>query len=126
MKKAAEKWLLQARADLKAANMLSKDADVIPFACFHAQQAAEKALKAYLASQRRRIPKTHDLMELIGCCASTEPSFNDLADEGVFLNPFYIEARYPPLTPGLLTADIASRAIQAATKVLETVRKTLV
>ncbi|MBN2050303.1 MAG: HEPN domain-containing protein [Spirochaetales bacterium] len=33
--------------------------------CFHCQQAAEKALKAYLAYNEIRPPKTHDLDELI-------------------------------------------------------------
>jgi HEPN domain-containing protein len=33
---------------------------------FHAQQATEKCLKAWIASLGRRYPRTHDLMALIG------------------------------------------------------------
>ena len=41
----AERWLLTAREDLKAAETLL-DAEMYAQACFHSQQAAEKAVKS--------------------------------------------------------------------------------
>ncbi|MCX6082191.1 MAG: HEPN domain-containing protein, partial [Chloroflexi bacterium] len=42
-------------------------------ACFHAQQAIEKALKALLAKSGQPIPRTHDLDELQGTCNLAQP-----------------------------------------------------
>ncbi|MGC1377897.1 MAG: HEPN domain-containing protein [Anaerolineales bacterium] len=49
-------WLAKAESDLSAANWM------LPFdtACFHAQQAIEKALKAMLAFCAQPIPRSHD------------------------------------------------------------------
>ncbi|HEY2726586.1 MAG TPA: HEPN domain-containing protein, partial [Parafilimonas sp.] len=64
-----EKWFKKAENDLLVIkNNLS--ADEIPFdaCCFHAQQAAEKYLKAYLVSKQIHFPKTHDLQSLLNLC----------------------------------------------------------
>jgi len=42
-------------------------------ACFHAQQAAEKYLKALIALHGRPIPRTHDLEELERSCQEIKP-----------------------------------------------------
>jgi HEPN domain-containing protein len=43
--------------------------------CFHAQQAAEKYLKAFLQEQNAPFPKTHDLIELLALCVPLDASF---------------------------------------------------
>jgi len=45
-----QRWLSQAENDVSAAKLL-KDAGYCNLACFHAQQAAEKALKGFLYSK---------------------------------------------------------------------------
>ena len=51
-------WLLKAQRDLSAARRLSGDEDpFLDIAIYHCQQAAEKAIKAYLFSQDQRFEK---------------------------------------------------------------------
>lgn len=58
-------WLTRAAADVRAAE---HDQTAMPplagDSVFHAQQAIEKCLKAFLTSHDRRFRKTHDLVEL--------------------------------------------------------------
>jgi len=63
---------------------------------FHAQQAAEKCLKAWIASLGIRYPRTHDLMALIGELLTAGEDTSDL-DNLVDLNPFAVEYRYESL-----------------------------
>lgn len=52
-------------------------ADDVPWdtVCFHAQQAGEKLLKAYLLARGMAPERTHDLVKLLsGCTRSTRPS----------------------------------------------------
>ncbi len=63
MKEDAERWLRQAKEDLRAAqyNFYGKKYKVAAFLC---QQSAEKALKALLIKKTNEFPKIHDLMKL--------------------------------------------------------------
>ncbi len=60
------RWLSKARTDLTVASViLEQGADMDPWAaCFHAQQAAEKALKAVLVAQGAVPPYIHNLVAL--------------------------------------------------------------
>lgn len=61
----AEVWLRYAEEDLQVADVLRPSGFHGPV-CFHAQQAAEKALKGYLAwLGEEQLPRTHDLDELV-------------------------------------------------------------
>jgi len=64
----ADLWLSRARTDLAAARVVfRRDPDVEPWiAVFHAQQAAEKAIKAILVARNINPPYVHDLSELAG------------------------------------------------------------
>ena len=58
-------WLRYARSDLAVARQ-SPAADVLwETLCFHAQQAAEKSIKAVLVHRRTPFPYTHDLSDLV-------------------------------------------------------------
>lgn len=59
----ASRWLRQAEEDLRAARVLSGTGQYSQ-ACFLAQQAGEKALKALLASQDRDL-RSHSLTRLL-------------------------------------------------------------
>lgn len=61
---------------------------------FHAQQAAEKMLKAVLASQQIAFPFTHRLADLIDLLRDQGIAFPDTLDEVRFLTPFAVEFRY--------------------------------
>jgi HEPN domain-containing protein len=63
---------------------------------FHAQQAAEKCLKAWIASLGNRYPHTHDLMALIEILVRAGEDTSGL-DALVDLTPFAVQYRYESL-----------------------------
>lgn len=66
-------WLQKAKEDLDIAKELLKPARTLcGGAVFHCQQAAEKALKAFLVWHDVSFRKTHDLKELGGACIKLE------------------------------------------------------
>jgi HEPN domain-containing protein len=66
----AAMWLDQAAKDQNAAKLLM---DAEPSrSVFHSQQAAEKALKAFLSFHQIPFRKTHDLIDLGSQCARSE------------------------------------------------------
>ena len=58
----ANRWLLQAAKDLRAARLLETEEP--SRSVFHSQQAAEKAIKGFLAFHDTLFRKTHDIREL--------------------------------------------------------------
>lgn len=79
----ARRWLSKARTDLALATViLEQGPDMDPWiGCFHAQQAAEKALKAVLVARGMEPPYTHDLGALAAVMPEDLPldvSGNDL------------------------------------------------
>lgn len=66
---------------------------------FHAQQAVEKALKAWLACLGRPYPLRHDLGELL---AALEDAGEGVADLWMLtdLTPFAVQLRYDDPDPG--------------------------
>ncbi len=69
-------------------------AGALDAACFHAQQAAEKCLKAYLALSRVEFPHTHNLTKLVELCAGVDPAFRSLLPVVAALTPYAVELRY--------------------------------
>ena len=63
MKPLTQEWVAKAEADLRIARHAHAMADPPGHdaACFHAQQAAEKYLKALLQERVCPFPRTHDL-----------------------------------------------------------------
>jgi HEPN domain-containing protein len=112
-------WVEKAEHDLYAANLLlhddSTDDTPMDIICFHAQQCAEKYIKSRIAEQKKIIPRTHDLIELISelpdNLRNTIP-IEDLAE----LNPFSVEIRYPGIAEEI-TRDDAARAVDIAIKI---------
>ena len=68
----AEKWLKKARTDLRVAEKLLHIGEKPWVIAFHAQQAVEKALKAYLVLHNKYFGKIHNLARLIDLCAEVE------------------------------------------------------
>ena len=73
----ARAWLAKAKSDLATTTLVLEGPGPYDTACFHAQQATEKTLKAFLAYHGQPIPWTHDLEEIQQLCLQTRP-FPDL------------------------------------------------
>lgn len=82
-------------------------------ACFHAQQAVEKYLKAYLAWKGQPIPRTHDLEELQTLCVA-QAQLTDLAKLDLTeLTAYAVELRYDAeFWPTHSTADEAVHLVE--------------
>ncbi len=61
----AHRWLRLAKADLAMAASPLPEGGLYELLCYHAQQAAEKALKAVLLSRGAEPPKTHVIQTLL-------------------------------------------------------------
>lgn len=87
-------WMRTAEGDLEAARLLT-EADRHNLAAFHAQQAAEKALRAVLTSKGREI-RTHAATELLGSLREAGlPVPDDLDHPARRLDLHYVQSRYP-------------------------------
>ena len=108
-----QRWLDYARSDLDAGNALLREPQPHPRqACFLAQQAAEKALKAVLVFLEIPFTYTHDLdrlRDLIPTDWHVKAAHPDLAE----LTIWAVEARYPGDSPEAVAAD-ARAALQLA------------
>ena len=109
-------WLEKARRDLVTAEreLASADcfADII---CFHAQQAAEKYLKAYLIWYDITFPRTHALEDLVLLAAQHDLDCLKLKDLVIALTPYAVETRYPEFEEPLL--EDAQQATEIAHQV---------
>jgi HEPN domain-containing protein len=104
--------LRKAASDLANAAMCLSAGQSLDTACFHAQQAAEKYIKAYLAAQDIDYPFIHNLEKLIELCAQRDPSFLSIKFPGQELTPYAVELRYDEeFWP---SQETASRALDAA------------
>ena len=89
----AREWISRARSDLALARARPEGV-YLEDLCFHAQQAAEKAIKALLIRHGIQFPYVHDLAALL---TKLEKATGDLPEhirQAERLTPFAIEARY--------------------------------
>jgi len=112
-------WFTHGDEDLVLVKIiLEKEIGSTNLACFHAQQAAEKYLKGFLAHHDLHIRKIHDLEIIIEDCKNVDTSFSELKDSAIFLNQFYIESRYPDDYIEFSRED-AEKACQAVLRIKE-------
>jgi HEPN domain-containing protein len=63
-------------------------------ACFHAQQAVEKYLKAFLTHHEATFPYTHNLAKLLDLCVRIDDVFQSLLPQIEPLTPYAVRLRY--------------------------------
>ena len=96
----AEEWLKRARSNLALAKQRGSEEVYLEDLCFEAQQAAEKALKAVLISQRIPFRFVHDLAELLTLLERNGIALPDEVRLAAGLTDYSVEARYPgPFEP---------------------------
>ncbi|CEP67141.1 HEPN [Moorella glycerini] len=104
-----EAWLKYADDDLRAAAELIK-AGLYNLACFHAHQAAEKYLKAFLVRHKVNPPRIHKLPTLISLCRQIAVEFEELQQDALMLDMYYIPTRYPNAPVGSLPEGLPNEA----------------
>lgn len=119
----AREWLLRADRDLLIAERGLRDPIPLGEAtAYHAQQAAEKALKGFLVAHDLAFPLTHALVPLVRACRDVTPEFAQFLAAAQILTPYAVRFRYPegPLEPSL---DEAEEALGMAEEMVHFVRQ---
>jgi len=102
----AWEWFEKAEHDALAVEQLAPTGKISDVVAFHCQQAAEKALKAYLTWRNLPFRRVHDLEELVNLCAGLDRAFLTLLPAAEKLSPYAVELRYPTDLPALTTAEV--------------------
>lgn len=107
-------WVRYADEDLALARHSMKMRRDRPFRliAFHAQQCAEKYLKAVLVFHRRDFQYTHNIGYLLEACGP-HVGWGEALSEAEELTPFAVSVRYPGEDEEV-TGEEASRAIELA------------
>jgi HEPN domain-containing protein len=114
-------WIKKAENDLiTAKNSLNiKPEPPLDTICFHAQQCAEKYLKAFLVYHEIEFEKIHDITELILLASQVDKSLLQLIDLGKKLTPYAVEIRYSGMLTEELTEETAREAVNMAIEIKE-------
>ena len=118
-------WLERAHSDLALAYAALRLPDVLlEDACFHAQQCAEKALKAFLLQRGAPFPRTHVVETLLDLLNASGIIVPDDVDEALVLTQYAVQTRYPGIWEPV-TSEEAQFALKVANGVLSWVEKQL-
>lgn len=118
-------WLAKAEDDFRVAeHLVTEGAYFLGAVGFHAQQAAEKFLKALLVWHQVEFPKTHDLDELLDLAATVDSHLAESFRPIVVLTPYGVDARYPSDFPRITPVE-AKKAVELATQARKIIRDAL-
>ena len=92
MNPAVAEWISKAEGDFLTAGreLRARKSPNYDAVCFHAQQCAEKYLKAVLQENDRPIPKIHNLIELMLLCEKMDSTFEMLRADLVTMERFSV------------------------------------
>ncbi len=127
-KEEGRRWLDQAVRDLAGARF-NAEGGLHNIACFLCQQAAEKAVKAFLVLRGEEDIWGHSVADLCERATALDPAFRDLLPEARTLDRNYIPTRYPNGLPGGLPSDAfvardSKQALAEAGTIIEAVDRT--
>jgi HEPN domain-containing protein len=124
MKQATTEWIAKAEGDFGTLGREArvKTAPNYDAVCFHAQQCAEKYLKACLCESGTHVPRTHDLVRLLEALGASMPALEDLREDLSILTGAGVRFRYPGES-----ADraIAGKSARRCRKIRLAIRKAL-
>ncbi len=122
IEKEVQGWLDYAAEDLRYAKIGLTQVGEEParLIAYHAQQSAEKNLKAYLIFRKFKFDYSHSIAYLLDCCGRYALWVDELRDAEE-LTPYAVTARYPGIA-SFLKLENARRAIAIADKVEAVVR----
>lgn len=105
---------MKATDDLRAASILvEEEFDDYHTSVFHAQQAAEKLMKAFLVRHQVEFPKTHDIKELRDLMATIDRELAERLSSADQLTPYGVEFRYPGDVSPVDREDARNRIVSA-------------
>ena len=110
-------WLYRASSDLLLARGPVREGIALEDLCFHAQQAADKSIKAVLVADSILFPNTHNLDVLLGLL----PSGVSVPPDDAYisrLTEYAVAARYPGMDEPV-TDDEYHEAVRLAESVVK-------
>ena len=114
-------WLAKAEEDWTAANvLLAEKVLLVATIGFHAQQAAEKYLKAFLVANQVEFPKTHDLEEILDMVGCVKADLAASLRDAKALTKYAVETRYPS-GPEIADPQEAAPAVALASMVRQAI-----
>lgn len=113
-----DEWLDRARGDLALASASLPEGAFYEDLCYHAQQAAEKALKAVILKQGLTFRYVHDLDELIVDLEQGDVQIPPEVEAAVELSAYASETRYPGMSEPV-TSQEYQRAVDMAEEVVQ-------
>jgi len=116
MKPITTEWVGKAEADFATAQRegIAPEEPNYDAACFHAQQCAEKYMKAQMVEFGMRPPRTHDLSLLANLIGPSDPAWAELRLDLDWLTTLAVENRYPGASSA---AEDAARALSIAAQI---------
>lgn len=113
-------WLVKAREDLRAAQLLvDADPPMTAAAAFHCQQAAEKAMKGLLVRHEVVFEKTHDIKAIAALLPESDADLQPLSRRASRLTVYAWKYRYPGDADEPFAEEIAE-ALATATEAVAT------
>jgi HEPN domain-containing protein len=111
MKPATAEWISKAEGDFATVERECRARKKPNYdgACFHAQQCAEKYMKARMCEESLSIPKTHNLVELLEKALKLEPIWDAYREDLALLSGYAVSHRYPGESASLERAKDALR-----------------
>ncbi len=120
MQNHVNEWLRQAEEEQRTATYLA-EGGFYRSACYHAEQAIEKFLKAQLIAKGWDLEKTHSIRRLLALSEDHGLRYHLTDEDVVFIDSIY-RGRYPAeaglLPEGEPDADDAHRAVRLANELL--------
>ena len=107
-------WYERARADFEVAQLLFEKTNHYGIVCFHAHQAAEKALKGALIGRGVLPGKFHYTAELAENFSRFDPKASEWVASCKELDRIYVPSRYPKNNGVEFTREAALNCIQNA------------
>jgi len=100
MKPLTEEWVSKAEDDYVVAVKMfrARKKPVYDAVCYHAQQCAEKYLKAVLQEYDYPIPRTHKLLELLKLVKQVDVSVEILLPDLLVIDQLSVNIRYPGIS----------------------------
>ena len=97
MKRTTAEWVAKAEGDfaMMERECAASDNPSYDGICFHAQQCAEKYLKAQLCEAGICFSKIHDLVALLEKVLNVEPRWESFREDLAYLSDFAVTFRYP-------------------------------